>query len=87
MSVRASFAKVRERLSVLAPQWSGWSRLAWCLRQRRALRGSRGAVIWVRSAKLPWAVWGERHGFFEVERMDGLPYLRAATAPVGIDGA
>jgi hypothetical protein len=84
MSVRSSFATIRERLTVLAPQWSGWSRLAWCLRQKRALTGPRRAVVWGRSAELSWAMWGARHGFFEVARMDGLAYLRALTVASGV---
>lgn len=79
MSVRSFFATVRERLTVLAPQWSGWSRLAWCLRQKRALTGPDRAAVWVRSPELSWAIWGARHGLFEVARMDGLAYLRALT--------
>jgi len=38
-------------------------------------------VVWVRGDSLPWAEWGARHGYFEVQRMDGLPYLRLLGAP------
>jgi hypothetical protein len=69
---------VRERLSLLVPDWSGWARLAWCTRQRRALLGPAGKVVWVRGPELEWATWGARHGLFSIGRMDGLPYLQAA---------
>ncbi|ACG71626.1 hypothetical protein AnaeK_0384 [Anaeromyxobacter sp. K] len=69
--------RVRERVALLAPEWTGWARLAWCIRQRRVLAGSAGKVVWVRGAELAWASWGARHGLFAIERMDGLPYLHA----------
>jgi hypothetical protein len=37
-------------------------------------------VIWVRGAALPWALWGARRGYFAVEYMDGLAYLRPPPA-------
>ena len=58
------------------------ARLTWCRKQRRLLGIPGHAVIWIRDGSAPWAAWGERHGYFEVERMDGLPYLRAVAAPV-----
>ena len=70
----------RAWLALLAPEWSGWGRLVWCLRQRRALSGGRAGVIWVRGPELAWAAWGVRRGLFELARMDGLAYLRAAPA-------
>ena len=57
------------------------ARFAWCRRQRRHLGVPGHAVVWVRGEALPWAEWGERHGYFEVQRMDGLPYLSAVDAP------
>jgi hypothetical protein len=66
---------VRERLSLLAPGRGGWARLAWCIRQQRALTGRAGKVVWVRAAELGWATWGAGHGLFAIERMDGLAYL------------
>ncbi len=72
--------RLRERLSLLAPEWRGWERLAWCLRQRRALAGPDGKVVWVRGTEFAWASWGARHGLFAIERMDGLPYLHAVPA-------
>ncbi len=67
---------VRDRLSLLGTGPGGWARLAWCLRQRRALAGPAGKVVWVRGAELGWATWGAGHGLFEIEHMDGLAYLR-----------
>ena len=80
---RVSHAGLREWLALLAPQWSGWGRLVWCLRQRRALAHPRRAVVWVRGHELAWASWGERRGLFAIDRMDGLAYLRAAPVPGG----
>jgi hypothetical protein len=78
----ASFLSVLRRLEQAVPPWRGWARQVWCRRQRRELRAPRSSVVWIRAEKVPWAVWGAQHGFFEVERMDGLMYLRAAGAPV-----
>lgn len=63
---------------------SGWNPLAravWCRKQRLHLAVPGHAVVWVRGATLPWAEWGARRGYFEVQRMDGLSYLRAIGAP------
>jgi hypothetical protein len=61
--------------------WSPLARGAWCRRQRRHLRVPGGPVAWVPRAALPWAEWGASHGYFELQRMSGLPYLsRAALA-------
>jgi hypothetical protein len=38
--------------------------------------------VWVRGDAVPWAEWGARRGYFEVQQMDGLSYLRALGAPV-----
>ena len=32
-------------------------------------------------AMLPWAEWGARRGYFAVEHMDGIAYLRALPGP------
>lgn len=69
---------LRERVSLLVPEWRGWGRLVWCIRQQRALVGAAGKVVWVRGAELEWATWGARHGLFAIDQMDGLPYLQAA---------
>jgi hypothetical protein len=70
----------------LAAVWGellGWAsapfggRRAWCHKQRRHLSIPGHSVVWVRGEKVPWAVWGARRGYFEVQLMDGLPYLRA----------
>lgn len=72
-------AELRDRL--LGSPWNPLARGAWCRRQRRQLRAPGHAVVWVRGETLPWAEWGVRHGYFEMQRMDGLPYLRALGAP------
>jgi len=56
------------------------ARGAWCRKQRRSLRVPGHAIVWVRDAPVAWAEWGALHGYFEVQRMDGLPYLRALGA-------
>ncbi|HUL59325.1 MAG TPA: hypothetical protein VLU43_08635 [Anaeromyxobacteraceae bacterium] len=82
MSEPAIVTKLLGRLQKAIPAWQGWARRAWCQEQRRRLTGAGRSVVWVRGDKEPWAQWGARHGFFDVERMDGLPYLRALGAPV-----
>ncbi len=77
MGTRRWLDDVRERLSLLMPGRGGWARLAWCIRQQRALAGSAGSVVWVRAAELGWATWGAGHGLFAIGRMDGLAYLHA----------
>lgn len=75
-SSRASwFARLRGR--VLG--WIGGpiARVEWCHAQRQSLRRPGQVVVWVRSDTMPWALWGARRGYFELERMDGLTYLRA----------
>jgi hypothetical protein len=57
--------------------WDPVARGAWCRKQRRHLRVPGHSAVWVRRDEVPWATWGERHGYFEVQRMDGLAYLRA----------
>ena len=59
------------------------ARFAWCRKQRRHLGTPGHSVVWVRGEAVPWAEWGERHGYFEVQRMDGLPYLSAVGATPG----
>ncbi|ACG73317.1 hypothetical protein AnaeK_2089 [Anaeromyxobacter sp. K] len=77
---------LRGRLSLIVPEWRGWGRLVWCIRQQRALVGSGGKVVWVRGPELAWATWGARHGLFAIERMDGLPYLQPS-APANDAGS
>jgi hypothetical protein len=62
--------------------WDLLARSAWCRRQRRNLGIPGHSVVWIRGDAVRWAEWGERHGYFEVQRMDGLPYLRALGAPL-----
>jgi len=69
------------RTQLLGSAWDPLARFAWCRQQRRLLGVPGHAVIWIRGAAGPWAAWGEHHGYFEVERMDGLPYLRAIATP------
>jgi hypothetical protein len=79
MTLSALIAAVRGRLS--GSRWDPTARNAWCRKQRRHLDVPGSSVVWVRGEALPWAEWGARHGYFEVQRMDGLPYLRAIGAP------
>lgn len=79
MTWSAFLAAVRSNLFGAA--FDPLSRGAWCRRQRHQLGVPGHSVIWVRGETLPWAEWGARHGYFEVLRMDGLPYLRAVGAP------
>ncbi len=54
------------------------ARLEWCRSQRRRLGAAGGSVVWVNRDAVPWAEWGAGRGYFLLERMDGLAYLRAA---------
>ncbi|ACL67352.1 hypothetical protein [Anaeromyxobacter dehalogenans] len=78
-TLKAVLTALREQL--IDPVFGPLGRLAWCRKQRRLLRGSDRSVVWVRGAAVEWAEWGARHGYFEVERMDGLSYLRVLGAP------
>jgi hypothetical protein len=80
MTVSAFLQAVRTQLFGSAGQPFG--RGAWCRKQRRHLRVAGHSVVWVRGEQVPWAEWGARRGYFEVQLMDGLPYLRALGAPV-----
>jgi hypothetical protein len=62
--------------------WGPLARGAWCRKQRRHLSVPGHSVVWVRGEAVPWAEWGARRGYFEVQHMDGLAYLRALAAPV-----
>ena len=59
--------------AVLGPLARG----SWCRKQRRNLNRPGHSVVWVRGDAVRWAEWGARHGYFDVEQMDGLSYLRA----------
>lgn len=78
MAKRSWIDAARERLTLLSSGWSGWARVAWCIRQQRALAGPGGRVVWVRGAELDWATWGARRGLFAIEQMNGLSYLQVA---------
>ena len=73
MTISAFLAAVRR---LLAPAGGHFGRRTWCRLQRHHLRTRGGSVVWVRADALPWVRWGARHGFFDVEFMDGLAYLR-----------
>ncbi|MBK9516770.1 MAG: hypothetical protein IPO09_05315 [Anaeromyxobacter sp.] len=74
MTFKEVLASVGRQL--LGGAWNPLARGAWCRAQRRLLVPPGRSVVWVRGELLPWAEWGAQHGYFEVERMDGLPYLR-----------
>jgi len=78
-SIKAFLVTVRDLL--VGPAWGPLARGAWCRRQRRLLRVPGQAVVWVPHEAVPWAVWGAARGYFELERMSGLPYLSALAAP------
>jgi hypothetical protein len=75
------FAVKRTVARIFGGSGGAMSRASWCRSQRRQLDGARGAVLWVRGEAVPWAAWGARHGYFEVQYMDGLPYLSALATP------
>jgi hypothetical protein len=80
MTMSALLAALRKHL--FGSTWGPLARGAWCRKQRRHLRVPGHSVVWVRGDAVPWAEWGARRGYFEVQRMDGLSYLRALGAPV-----
>lgn len=74
-------------ISVLRGIFSGapldpLARGAWCRKQRLHLSVPGHPVVWIRGDALTWAEWGARRGYFEVGRMDGLPYLRAVGSQI-----
>lgn len=65
------------------PGWRELARRSWCTKQRSRLHAldPKRKVVWVHDGeKMPWALWGADHGFFEVEWAGRLPYLRAVAA-------
>ncbi len=82
MPPKTLLAELKELLERLVPAWGPLARGAWCRRQRRRLRDPTRPVVWVRGGgdELRWAKWGASRGFFDVQYMDGLPYLRALGA-------
>jgi hypothetical protein len=81
MSATTFLSALRSRLADAVMTWAPGARGAWCRSQRSRLRSSGGTVIWVRGAAVPWAEWGALRGYFELQHMDGLPYLRAPAPP------
>jgi hypothetical protein len=67
-------------LARFVPSLGIWARSAWCNRQRRQLVGVTTRVLWVPPDKVPWAVWGAEHRFFDADRAGNLVYLRALAA-------
>lgn len=61
--------------------WGPGPRDTWCREQRHVLAVGHGSVVWVRGEAVEWARWGARRGYFDVQFMDGLPYLRARGTP------
>jgi hypothetical protein len=61
--------------------WEPFARRAWCRKQRRHLNVPGHSVVWVRGKTVSWAEWGARREYFEVQKMEGLPYLRALGVP------
>jgi hypothetical protein len=80
MTMSALLAAVQRHL--LGAAWNPLARGAWCRRQRRHLSTPGHSVVWLRGDALSWAEWGARRGYFEVQQMDGLSYLRALGAPI-----
>jgi hypothetical protein len=79
MTLGAMLVAARDLL--VAPVWPALARGAWCRSQRRLLLVPGHGVLWVRPDAIPWAEWGAQRGYFELGRMDGLPYLAAMAAP------
>ncbi len=72
------------RLASAIPVWRELARRSWCTKQRDRLRALDPRVVWVHDGeKMPWALWGADHGFFELEWAHRLPYLRTSAAPKG----
>jgi hypothetical protein len=82
VSLARLVAAIRDRVADVVQTWAPGARGGWCRSQRRRLLASSdGAVVWVRGPTLPWAEWGARRGYFAVEHMDGIAYLRALPGP------
>ena len=80
MTISELLAAVR-RLLARSP-FGPVARGAWCREQKRHLGVPGNSVVWIRVGNAAlWAEWGARHGYFEVQQMDGLFYLRALDAP------
>lgn len=76
MTFLALLDTIRERALDVLRTWGPGARGSWCRAQRRRL-AERRSVVWVRGAPaISWAEWGGRHGYFDVDYMDGIAYLR-----------
>lgn len=75
-TVAALFSAVRQAL--FGSAWDPGARLAWCRSQRRKLGIPGREVVWVDRDAVPWAEWGAGRGYFLLERMGSLAYLRVA---------
>ena len=64
-------------LAELIPAVGDWARRAWCHRQRQRLVGVNATVLWVPPDKVPWALWGAEHRFFDADWAGRLLYLRS----------
>jgi hypothetical protein len=68
-------------LASAIPGWRELARRAWCTKQRTRLVELDPKIVWVHDGeKMPWAIWGADHGFFELEWAGRLPYLRSVGA-------
>lgn len=65
-----------QALARAIPSLGSWARRAWCRAQRQRLVGVQTTVLWVPRDKVPWAVWGAEHRFFDAEWAGTLLYLR-----------
>lgn len=74
-ALAAVLAAARRALVGSAPDAA--ARAEWCRSQRERLGLAGGAVVWVHRDAVAWAEWGAGQGYFLLERMDGLAYLRA----------
>ena len=68
-------------LATLIPGWRALARRSWCAKQRHRLHALDRKIVWIHDGeKMPWALWGAEHGFFELEWANRLPYLRAVAS-------
>jgi hypothetical protein len=74
-------ARVASLLEIAVPGWRALGRRSWCRKQRSRLHALDRRIVWIHDGeKMPWAFWGARKGFFELEWAGRLPYLRAVPA-------
>ena len=80
MTLTTFFAMLKTRVADAIGNSGLGPRAAWCRKQRHILSTPGTSVVWVRGDAVPWAAWGARRGYFDVQFMDGLPYLRPTPA-------